>query len=58
MTHMGRIPSLPPRGGRGYVAIPLVVLAIGCGSTDPPTAPAAAPPADVTAALTGGWLWL
>ena len=61
MPHMGRIPSLPnprpPRGGRAVVAIPLVVLAIGCGSTDPPTAPAAAPSAIVTAALTGGFSW-
>jgi CubicO group peptidase (beta-lactamase class C family) len=68
MTHMGRIPSLPnplpPWGGRGrrlapaVVAIPLVVLAIGCGSTDPPTAPAAAAPRmSVTATPTVGFHW-
>ena len=42
---------------RPILAIPLVVLAIGCGGPDPATAPAAAHRTTVAAALTGGFSW-
>jgi CubicO group peptidase (beta-lactamase class C family) len=42
---------------RPILAIPLVVLAIGCGSTDPPSAPPAEPRTSVAAAVTGVFSW-
>jgi CubicO group peptidase (beta-lactamase class C family) len=50
VTHIGRIAS-------SVVATPLVLLALGCSNTEPPTAPEAAPPMSVPVATPGGFLW-
>ena len=70
MMQVGRIPSRPnpspPRGGRlrlttglgrPIVAIPLVVLALGCQVTEPRPESEAVPSVSMTASTTGGFHW-
>src|SRR5215216_2225620 len=45
MTHRGGIPAA------------LVLLGLGCRSTDPPTAPEPAPPISAILSSTGGFSW-
>lgn len=52
--HERRLSSVPRLS---VAAIPLVVLALGCSNTEPPTAPEAPPHLSVTAAATGGFRW-
>jgi hypothetical protein len=56
MSQTDCTPSLPLRA-LPIVAIPFVVLALGCRDTEPPTAPDTAPRMSVTAAPTNGFRW-
>jgi CubicO group peptidase (beta-lactamase class C family) len=53
MTHLVRSPPAT----LFLVALPLVVLAAGCHTTDPPTAPESPPPASAAVAATGVFRW-
>jgi CubicO group peptidase (beta-lactamase class C family) len=53
MIQVRRIPSLPH-----FVAIPVVLLLVGCQVTEPTTGPPAPPPISEAVAPTGGFRWV
>ena len=63
MTPRGRVSSRPDPGPpqarrlRRLVAIPLALVAVGCGTTEPTASPEAAPPITPAVTATAGFRW-